>query len=127
MYNLPKTLISLPNARIANLVIIILNLPLKTTWSDMVAKVNKYLTVSCQALTETENQDKKLPGNTYKYASDTANTAEDTKTFTTFEAGEGSVPVIAGLVCSHFQLHFEMKTQISAMKPHMHVFLNLKI
>lgn len=64
----------------------------------------------------------KLLGNTFKYAPDTAYTVEDTKTFTTFEAGEGSVPVIAGLVCSHFQLHFEMKTQISAMKPNMHIF-----
>lgn len=76
---------------------------------------------------QTENQDKQLPSNAYKYASDTANTAEDTITFTTFEAGEGSVPVIAGSVCSHFQLHFEMKTQISAMKQNLVIFVYLKI
>lgn len=55
------------------------------------------------------------------------NTAEDTIMFPTFEAGVGSVPVIAGSECSHFQLHFEMKTQISAMRQNTHVFVYLKI
>lgn len=42
----------------------------------------------------------------------------------TSEAGEGSVLVIAGSVCSHFQLQFEMETQVSAMKQNIGIFIH---
>lgn len=109
------------------LVIIFFNLSLKLPGLTWLQRLTNILQSVSRHHFQTENQGKKLPSQTYKYVSDMANTAIDTIIFTTFEAGEGSVPVIAGLVCSHFQLHFEIKRQISEMNRHMHIFAYLKI
>lgn len=45
----------------------------------------------------------------------------------TFEAVEGNVPVIAGSVCSHFQLQFETETDVNAIKQNTGIVTYLKI